>query len=53
MILHTLTAVLIVLKLMELITIGWFLVFLPTIFSFSLVFILMSLGLFVAWKNNK
>ena len=37
MIFNILTAVLVVLKLMGLITISWFLVFLPTIFVFSVM----------------
>jgi hypothetical protein len=43
MIFHVLTAVLVVLKLMELVTINWFLVFLPTV-----VVLLTGVGALVA-----
>jgi hypothetical protein len=46
MILNLLTAVLVVLKLMGLITIGWFFVFLPTII------VLIVLG-FILWAGLK
>jgi hypothetical protein len=46
MIFHLLTAVLIVLKLMGLITIGWFFVFLPTI----IVLIVVGFILWAAYK---
>jgi hypothetical protein len=46
MIFNLLTAVLIILKLMGLITIGWFLVFLPTII------VLIVLG-FILWAGLK
>lgn len=50
MIFHVLTAVLVVLKLMELVTIDWFLVFLPTVVVVLLIGVSALVGMYFLSK---
>ena len=53
MIWHALTAVLIVLKLTELITVSWWIVFLPSIGAFTVTVLLAVAGVLLVLKANK
>jgi len=50
---HLLTAVLIVLKLMALINIGWLLVLLPSLIMFAIGLLCVIVGGLLVWIGNK